>query len=85
MATNEVLMRFQIILHDGNGTLYKTHSARQRKIARILWGKEWQRADLRVAYYVNGELMGENAGSYTCKADAAVAWEAFTDPELLAA
>ena len=77
------LMRFHLVLKFSDGTTYKTHTAKRKRISLQLRGREFLEADLRVLYYRDGVEIAENRGIYHNRADALLAWEAFTEPEVM--
>ncbi len=77
------LMRFHLVLRFADGSTYKTHTAKRKRISLQLRGREFLEADLRVIYYRNGVEVGDNHGIYRNQGDALLAWEAFADPEVM--
>lgn len=77
------LMRFHLVLRLADGTTYKTHTAKRKRISLRLMGENYTEADLRVLYYRDGVEIGQNRGIYHNQADALLAWEAFADAEVV--
>ena len=79
----EIRMRYYLTLQKQDGTVYKTDSAKRRRIVSLTWGQNWEKAILKVVYFLNGRVLGDNQGTYHSIEEVSQALSAFTELDLL--
>jgi hypothetical protein len=72
-----------LVLLKTDGPVFKTYSIKKRRILNFARGTVWQKADLSVVYYVDGQCINDNRGTYQSLDDLVKALFAFTEPDLL--